>query len=608
MPVSTLIPEHDRYPGVQGPFRSVANRALNLFNSLLGTTSNSNGDLNIINIRHPEYDLETWTTWRAVYQAGDTFVEDYTKKFSKREEIDAFNTRKEITPIPAFAKSTINEIKNSIFQRMTDTTRVGGGNTYQESTKGRLGGVDLKGSKMSWFIGHNVVPELLTMAKVGVYVDMPELGPTLLDKGNKHPYLYIYRRENILSWTYAQEGEQRVLKSLLLREAQYIIDPKSKLPTGSVDIYRLVWINDFGTVSIQFYDKLGAKIGDQIDLSIKKIPFVIFELSNSLLEDVARHQIALLNLESSDVSYCLLANYPFYTEQFDAKSASSHLKTAQEQYQEENCTPNQNPAAPKAKATSENEITVGTTQGRKYPIGAERPGFISPSTEPLKASMEKQRNLKEDIRKLVHLSLSNIQPKMASAESKAVDKEGLESGLSYIGLELEHGERQIAEYWSMYENTPVPEIEYPQLWSLESEEERRKQAKELEEIRDSVPSLTFQKQVTKRIAKVLIGNKVSIDTLSLIEKEIDNAPTITSDSAVIIQDLTNGLVSKKTASTARGYKDGEVEIANKEHIERLTAIQKAQAPEIRGVPDTQVTPNQVSKDDKIDKPSRGEEK
>src|SRR5690606_23205445 len=120
-------------------------------------------------------------------------------------------------------------------------------------------------------------------------------------------------------------------------------------------------------------------------------------------------------------------------------------------------TPSEDGDGTAATATKakEHDLKVGVVHGRRYGKGLDRPGFIHPSSEPIKASMAKQDALKNDIRTLINLSLSNIKPKMASAESKSLDERGLEAGLSNIGLVLEHCERKIAHYWSLYEGSTV---------------------------------------------------------------------------------------------------------------------------------------------------------
>lgn len=90
-------------------------------------------------------------------------------------------------------------------------------------------------------------------------------------------------------------------------------------------------------------------------------------------------------------------------------------------------------------ASAETDIKVGATHGRAYDKGMQQPAFINPSGEPLKASLELQERLKRDIRELVNLAVSSLAVRV-SAESKAMDNQGLEAGLSYIGL-LDSGGR-----------------------------------------------------------------------------------------------------------------------------------------------------------------------
>ena len=73
-------------------------------------------------------------------------------------------------------------------------------------------------------------------------------------------------------------------------------------------------------------------------------------------------------------------------------------------------------------------IKVGATHGRTYDKGMNPPAFINPSAEPLRASLELQDRLKRDIRELVNLAVSSLAVR-ASAESKAMDNQGLEAGL-----------------------------------------------------------------------------------------------------------------------------------------------------------------------------------
>ena len=147
---------------------------------------------------------------------------------------------------------------------------------------------------------------------------------------------------------------------------------------------------------------------------------------------------------------------------------------------------------------------IGGMVGRSYPQGLNAPSFIHPSSEPLKASIDKQTQLKDDIRQLVQLALSALQPKFASARSKEFDQQGLEAGLSYIGLVLEHGEQQLATLYNNYElGDRAAKISYPLRYSLKSDMQRIEEAERLQSILFSIPTRTGQKTVSNLIVQQL---------------------------------------------------------------------------------------------------------
>jgi len=572
--------------------------------------------------RHPSYTFHypLWREWRLTYKAGRRFIDEYLERFSIRESDPDFDRRKKVTPIPAFAKAAVNDIKNSIFQRMVDTTREDGPPNYQAAVEGNDGGIDRRGGTMNWFIGDQILPELLTMKKVGVFIDSPPLREyeTAASRTAVHPYLYRYCAEDILNWAWKTDSYQLELQAVLLRDTVDVVDSNTKLPTACVERFRLMWIGDNGKVHVQFYDKDDKKIGSEIILNITKIPFVIFEISESLLMDAASYQIALLNLKSTDIAFALKSNFPFYTEQRDLQA--NDLFKQHPNIPQDTLIPSPNdptslthydPTAACYSAparTNGSEILVGTAQGRAYPKGAERPGFINPSTDPLKASMDLQSDLKEEIRLLINLALSNVKPQMASAESKAMDQAGLESGLSYIGLELEHGERQIGIIWAEYEQDKPPTIKYPERYSLKTDDQQQKEATDLKSQLFTAASTTYQKEIVKRIAIILLGTKVSSEKLAQILEEIDNAPASTADPDVLTIHLENQLIGIKTASTISGYNPSESDQATKDHEARLARIALSQTkgagagaidnPAARGIPDLSATPNKDAKDEK----------
>ena len=548
----------------------------------------------IINVRHPNYlrDMSYWSQWRDTYEGGDDYTAYYLQKFSTRETTEEFNARKLITPVPAFAKAAINDVRNSVFQRMRDVLRKGGSNTYTKAVEGMHGGVDLRGSNMNVFMGYQVLTELCVMGRCGVYVDMPTLmpQPTIADTQGARPYLYAYPVEDILSWTTTKPHETSDFSAVLLRDRgvdfgdmdNYNFRIPVQLPSGSFERYRLAYINEAtGFVNVIFMDAGGNPIdpatnkpttAGPIELELTQIPFVMLSIGDSLLKDVCKHQSALLNLSSSDVSYALKSNFTFYTEQRDLRAVGDHLKHTN------------NPAGTATsggQGSGENSIQVGATHGRAYDLRAERPAFINPSSEPLEASLKLQAKLEDDIRKLVNLAVSNKIGNAIERENKDMDPQGVEAGLAFIGSILENAERKISEHWSAYEERKVesrlnPVIKYPDRYSLKSDINRIEESQKLSEIMYSVPGRTIKQELAKCIVSTLLAGKVTVAVLDKINKEIDTADYTTSDPQTIIQAKEAGLVGEQVASMALGFKSDEYLQAQKDHMARIERIAKSQ--------------------------------
>ena len=539
-------------------------------------------DVVINDLKHPNYlsDSLEWYKWRATYEGGQNFIDLYLKKFSSREDDTDFADRKTITYCPAFASAAIDEIKDAIYQRMNDVVRVGGSDSFQDAVSGQDGGVDLTGASMNSYIGRIILPELLVMGRVGIFVDMPEVtGDTIIENYAKRPYIYMYQTEDILNWTYEDAPVYNEFNRILLRECVYEEDPVTGLPKGLTEQYRLLTKID-NVVSMTLYNDKNVIIEEKI-LNIDKIPFVLVQISHSLMTNVANYQIALLNMASGDVNYCVKANFTFYTEQFDPMASSEWLKPPS--VSADGTAANSTPA-------KSQEIKVGVTAGRKYPKNLDRPGFIHPSAEPLMASMQKQNQMKEEIRQLVKLAVSNLKPRTASADSKKMDYQSLESGLSYIGLELEQAERRIADYWPLYEkNTKTATVKYPTNYSLKSEAERHDEAEKLIKLRGAVPSKKYQKELSKKIAVVTIGHEISNDQLEEIYQEVDSAKAIEFDSETVARDIESGILGPELGSEIRGYPAGEsdrAQAARKEHMAEVALAQAQASNQVRGATQT----------------------
>jgi len=539
---------------------------VNLKEIKIKTDYGTNKDqINITSIRHPLYHatIDLWEKYRLSYDGGQAFIDEYTDTFSVRETPTEFIARKKSTYCPAHAKVAVNEIKDAISERLIDVERIDGPVSYQNAIIGLNDGVDRAGSTMNGFVSSEILPEVLSMGKVGVFVDrftLPD-APSKADVASVPPYIYTYKAEDILAWDYSDD---QILLSLLLRDEIYVRDGNTNLPNGTEFRYRHLELMDDG-IQLTLYNNAG-EMGESMVLNLDIIPFTIIEIQQSLMTDIANYQIALLNLGSSDLSYAIKSNFPFYTEQFDPKDIMTHMLSGNDS--DDGTSDNANKA-------SDPEIKVGVSKGRKYPKGSDRPGFIHPSAEPMMVSMDKQKALQNEIRELIRLNVKSLAS--GTEEGKEQDSRSVESGLSSIGADLEKGERKIGDIWAGYTDEDSPTIIYPQDYSLSTDEERRKEAKELEEHITQTQSMTLKKVLTKQVAHILAGHKVTKETMEKIEKEIDTVEVIITDPEVIRADLEASLVSTELASSLRGYPEGQVKQAKLDHAERIKRIALSQS-------------------------------
>jgi hypothetical protein len=576
--------------GVDGPY-GYPNEAQSFVDNAVNTLNNNNVQDNIVKFVHPEVKAfeADWIKYRDCYEGGSKFVEKYAVRMETREDLTDFTNRKKMSYCPAISKSSVIMIKNAVSAKLSSIVRKGGTKTYQDSVNGDKWGVDKLGSSMNTFINKEILPELLALGKVGVYIDHPVMSEnfTMSDRINNRPYLYVYRREDIRAWVPDDSHEPNQFSVLLLRDHYLKLDDKYGLPLAWCKGFRL-YRKVAGEVIVEFYNEDGALCNNKFDVTkpqqytikLPVIPFVTFEITESLLKDVADYQIAQLHLVSSDMEYAVKSNFPFYTEQFDGKGepltkgppqrtgVNQFDGVVQRGYRQTN-------------DLSYLEVRVGATHGRRYPINTERPGFINPSDVPLRASMAKQEQIKVEIKEILSLTLSNITAGSARI-SEQDRKQGLESGLSNVGAELEYGERRIAAIWSLYEGAEIDAtITYPQNYSVKSDADRIAEATAINTIRVQIPSSGVQKDLSKEIVTIMLSGKVPNDVLQERFKEIDDAATMTSDWEAIASDVQLGLVDNETASQARGYPKGVVEKAKIDHADRIARVQAAQSAQIK---------------------------
>jgi len=479
--------------------------------------------------------------WRYAYIGGSQFIDRYLEKVSSKESDSEFARRKNLTFCPTDAADAIDEIKNSIFQRIVDVSRIGGSKLYTQVMSGELGGVDFDYRDMNTFMGELVLLELLVMGQVGVFVDNfteDQLGSNQLTAGNKHPFLQVIPRENIEELVRAKTNQLIKVKfnDLVFEDTD-----------GVVTYYT-------ESVTSELNKKPTITQSKPITLEIDKIPFVLFETSRPMMMNVAEIQKALLNLHSNDLRMAIEGNYHVYYEFSTAREGQDEPKHMKQK----------------------KSVTAGISTGRKVSGGA--PGFVSPNADNLRASMEKIASLEAKIRRQVHLNVASQNPRRQAADSKEYDDRPLEAGLSAIGQVLERGEKQIADIFALYMNDDTPTISYPQRYDLKGDAERREEAKEQSDLGMLVASDTFRRQTHKSIAERIYGHRLSSEEMATIYAEIDQADTLTVAPDVLMRAVELGLVDLVTASNGLGF-DGETVVpkAQEEHAKKLAEMQKAQS-------------------------------
>ena len=541
----------------------------------------------IVDRKHPAFlrDSADWLEWRYTYEGGRVFRNTYLKPFSDRETPADFQRRLAMSPIPAYAKREINKVKNSVFAKFVDIIRRGGSTLYQSAVSGTGSGVDGRGASMNAFLGSEALADILVMGQCGVLVDAPRIsGPSQADVPEGwSPYLTVYPIEAMPILVPGDTGDPSEYKAAMLVDKFY----SSNFGTGEYNVktrYRWYFVNpDTGLVEIQMLDKVptestngGTSLvvkpdGDSIKTKLKRIPLYVFNIGDSLIKDACSYQRALLNLTSSDTAYGTEANFPFLTRQRKTAEEGSHLE-------------------------GENKSqAVGVKKGMSYEHGTERPGFINPSAEPLKLSIELRRELKAEVRELISGQLEDL-----GAEGTVA------SGLAFIGLQLEKGENRLADDWAAFENEAERNtaiVKYPECWDQTDPKLRIEEATALAETMYKVPGKVVKKEIAKLVADKLLRGRVATGKMDEIFKEIDEAEFCTSDPEIILQAKKEGLLSCETGTVALGFPKEEAEKAKKDQADRAAEIVKAQADAGgggfggagRGAPDLSKDPNSPAK-------------
>lgn len=497
-----------------------------------------------------------WKTWRICYEGGSNFVDEFLEEYSGstgNEGDDDFDRRKKLTPIPTYAKKEINSVKNSLSRRLVDVNRMGGSDGFQDTVVGNGRGVDLRGSSMNAYLTKKILPELLVMGQVGVLVDAPSIDAvSAADVPDTfQPYLNRFILEDEVLCMEAPSSSPSDWAHVLLETRTHEFNHLTG-KSDCISTFRYYWLEPSRgwKVNVAFLDKNGDPTGPIKETNLEAIPYVKFEIDCSLMADVSQHQIALLNMISADTSYGVDSNFPFLTRQRGATDVGDHLDGG----------------------PGDDTTRAGSQYGIYYGKTLDRPGFISPPSEPLKASLELRRELKQEVHELVTGALQDLG-----------DDGSIEAGLAAIGEVLQSNEARVWDHWAVYEETrperrEIPTIKYPESWSLKTDEERLAEAEKFMKLANFMVGEKNKKELAKKAVGIMHRGDVSSDDMKSFMEEIDKSPLAIADPDVIIKARKEGIFCSESAAAGLGAKDPKKEATEcqKESADKAAQVVAAQ--------------------------------
>lgn len=518
------------------------------------------------NLQTELYDKDDWVEWRYCYAAGRLFRDEYLERFSDRETKAEFIRRRDLTPIPAYARLEINRVRNALTQRFPDIIRRGGNKAWQEAVAGVGKGVDRRGSSMNSYLGKHLLPEALVMRRVGVLVDAPRVnGDTAADVPEGfRPYLNYYPVEHIERVVPASVDSPSDWVAVIVKDISRDYDIESGKVTDRHS-FRYFYLDPTrgNKVTIRKYNHDKEESEPPRFTNLDQIPFVLVDILESLIKDVCSYQIAHLNLISADTSYAIDANYPILTRQ-RGNAIPAHL------------------------LGEDDEADVGAQKGLWYDRGLQPPAWISPDTAPINTGFMLRKGYRDEVHELVTSALA------------ALGEDGtMDAGLAFLGQCLEDAESRMWDHWNAYYRSSPPAIQtvYPEDWSLKTDEERLEEAKKYIDLMNRLPGQKGKKQAAMSAYDRWLRGKIPLTELDAIKKEVKDAPYSISDPGVVIKAKKEGIFSVETSALALGANEDEAEKAKKDKEDTQKAIQAAQMDQQRGGPgnpDASVDPNSNS--------------
>lgn len=503
----------------------------------------------MISITSPRNDSNNWFKWRLCLEGGRRFRDRYLHMFSNREAQQDFENRKAITPTEPHAKHAIYELRDMIAQHLHEVLRTGS-TGYMAFTKN----ADCQGNSLNAILSKTLIVELMAMGRMCVIVDRDDSAiTTKADELANMPYICCIPIENVQSRKYDRNG--RLIKLLVTRSVM-TYDAVFQLETGIEERQYLYEVNPGGWIDVTINPTIDLQPNQntkKFKLDLDEIPFVEAVLSDSLMRDIAEYQIALLNIVSCDTYFACTANFPFYVEQRKGGGIPVVDPTT-------------------GKEAEIEDTTAGPSYGRYY--GQEKPGFINPSPEPLKVSMELRSDLRVQIRQILQLTLNRVKPTRASGESKSADMSEKETGISAIAIELECFETKLQDVINDFlGDDDQGTVEYPDAYKSPSIDDLDTEVKLLIDTAKTTTNKDLRKQCLIRVGELLFG--IGSDVVEKLKASTEEVPFI--EPADIATYKEAGIIDNITSTVLAGFTEEVANKAQADHVERLKAIAIAQS-------------------------------
>ena len=350
----------------------------------------------MVDTQHSEYSnsLATWTLCRDVV-AGD----------------DAIKSKKTIY-VPALEEQSDTEYANmlnrAVFENYTARTLDGLSGlvfskqaTYEVPTnlEALFNDIDLENKTLT-DLAQKAVDEVLTVGRVGLFVDMASIdttGMTLAEAEalNIRPYIKIYTSEAIINWKYETINNKQTLTMVVLQENKEVWE--DEFTSVNQTIYRVLSLTD-GIFTVRIFEEVDGKwvITGTVypAMNGKNLDFIPFVVANPMELTINPAKPPLYDL---------------------AKVNLTHFKTNVDYYHGMHFTALPTPYGAGVQMDDDDKIKIGSTAFMMFPDPAAKLDYLEFSGDGL-GTLEREKNTLKETMVILGSNMLQADKKVAEAE------------------------------------------------------------------------------------------------------------------------------------------------------------------------------------------------